>query len=151
LEKEMITRNNPESNKSEKGTAIVEAAIVLLTLFMFIFGIFEAGRFMNTQQVLTNAAREGARLAVTPLSGTDTLPNNSEITARVESFLTSAGIACSGCVTVTQELVTTGAVQTSYTRVQVENDYQVLTVPLFFDMLEVTLKGEALMRNETSD
>ena len=47
-------------NISERGTAGVEAAIILPMFFMLLFGVFEAGRFMNTRQVLTDAAREGA-------------------------------------------------------------------------------------------
>jgi len=35
--------------------------------------------------------------------------------------------------------------------VRVGELYQVLTVPGFFSMLEITLRGEALMRNETSE
>jgi Flp pilus assembly protein TadG len=137
---------------SDKGVAIVEAAAILLTFFMLVFGVFEAGRFINTEQVLTNAAREGARLAVAPLSGTNTLPSDGEIAARVTQYLDSAHISCSSCVTVNRPiLVTTGFVQTAYTQVVVTHDYQVLTVPGFFSILEVTLNGEALMRNETSD
>ena len=47
--------------------------------------------------------------------------------------------------------VTTGSVTTVYTQVQVQKTYQVLSVPFFFNMLQVPLSGEALMRNETSD
>src|SRR5688572_26606886 len=78
--------------RSEAGTTIVEAAIVLLTFLMLVFGVFEAGRFLNTEQVLTNAAREGARLAVTPLSQTNNLPTHAEIIAHVDQFLADAHI-----------------------------------------------------------
>src|SRR5437870_1594836 len=86
---------------SERGTAIVESAIILPVFFLLLFGVFEAGRFMNTQQVLTDAAREGARLAVTPCSrlstcaggsGANTLPDTATIRARVNDFLSSASI-----------------------------------------------------------
>ena len=136
---------------SERGTAIVESAIILPVFFMLLFGVFEAGRFMNTQQVLTNAAREGARYAVTPLTQTNTLPSTGQITTRVNDFLGSASIT-GATVTVDNAVsVVTGSITTTYTRVRVDEPYQVLTVPGFFSMLQVTLRGEALMRNETSE
>src|SRR3989475_949633 len=123
---------------SERGTAIVESAIILPVFFLLLFGVFEAGRFMNTQQVLTDAAREGARLAVTPLTRTNTLPSTGEITTRVNDFLGSASIT-GATVTVNAVSVVTGSVTTIYTRVRVDEPYQVLTVPGFFSMLQVTL------------
>ena len=136
---------------SERGTAIVESAIILPVFFLLLFGVFEASRFMNTQQVLTNAAREGARYAVTPLTQTNTLPSTGQITTRVNDFLGSASIT-GATVTVDNAVsVVTGSITTTYTRVRVDEPYQVLTVPGFFSMLQVTLRGEALMRNETSE
>ena len=136
---------------SERGTAIVESAIILPVFFLLLFGVFEASRFMNTQQVLTNAAREGARFAVTPLTQTNTLPSTGQITTRVNDFLGSASIT-GATVTVDNAVsVVTGSITTTYTRVRVDEPYQVLTVPGFFSMLQVTLRGEALMRNETSE
>jgi len=45
---------------------MVETAIVLPIMLVLMVGIFEVGRAYETWQVLTNAAREGARMAVTP-------------------------------------------------------------------------------------
>ena len=148
----MTTRFGPAKKNSEKGTAVVETAIALFVFLVLFFGIFEAGRFMNTEQVLTNAAREGARFAVAPMTGTNTVPTDAEVTTHVQDFLNSANIPCSSCVTVTRNvMVTTGSVQTNYTRVVVTNDYQVVAMPGVFDMLQVTLNGNALMRSEISD
>lgn len=44
-----------------RGAAAVEFAVVAPVMFMVIMGMFELGRAMSIQQVLTNAAREGAR------------------------------------------------------------------------------------------
>ena len=52
--------------KSERGAALIEAAITIPLLLLISVGIFEFGRAWQTWQVLTNAAREGARLAVLP-------------------------------------------------------------------------------------
>jgi Flp pilus assembly protein TadG len=118
---------------------------------LLLFGVFEAGMFLNARQVLTNAAREGARLAVTPLSGTNILPTTAAIQDRVNEYLASANITGATTTVNPAVSVVTGSVTTVYTQVQVQKDYQVLTVPYFFNMLQVTLTGEALMRNETSD
>jgi Flp pilus assembly protein TadG len=146
-----MARNKVRRDVSERGTTIVESAIILLTFFMVVLGIFEAGRFLNTRQVLTNAAREGARLAVTPLSGTNTLPSTTEIQDRVNQFLASANITGATTTVDPAVSVVTGSVTTVYTRVQVQKAYQVVSVPNFFNVLQVTLTGEALMRNETSE
>jgi Flp pilus assembly protein TadG len=47
---------------------MVEAAIALPILLVLMVGIFEVGRAYQHWQVLTNAAREGARMSVTPSS-----------------------------------------------------------------------------------
>jgi Flp pilus assembly protein TadG len=138
-------------HNSERGTAIVEAAVILPVFFLLFFGVFEAGRFMNTQQVLTDASREGARLAVAPLTSTNTLPDTDAVTACVNDFLGSAGITGAAVTVDNNVQVVTGAITTTYTRVRVDEPYEVLTVPGFFSMLQVTLRGEALMRNETSE
>ena len=146
-----MTQTGPRQKTSERGTTIVEAAIILLAFFMLFFGIFEAGRFINTRQVLTNAAREGSRFAVTPLSGTNTLPSNTEIQARVDQYLADANITGATTTVNPAFSVATGSVTTVYTRVRVERVYSVISVPYFFNMLQVNLAGEALMRNETSE
>ena len=55
--------------RDQRGAAIVEAAIILPVVLLIMAGIFEIGRAYQTYQVLTNAAREGARAAV--VSGGD--------------------------------------------------------------------------------
>ncbi len=52
--------------RGERGTALVEAALTIPILLLISVGIFEFGRAYQTWQILTNAAREGARIAVLP-------------------------------------------------------------------------------------
>jgi hypothetical protein len=49
---------------NQKGATAVEFAIVLFLLLTLIFGIVEWGLFMFNRQVITNAAREGARAGI---------------------------------------------------------------------------------------
>lgn len=64
--------------KSERGAALLEAAITIPMLLLISVGIFEFGRAWQTWQVLTNAAREGARIAMLP----DPTPGLAEQRAR---------------------------------------------------------------------
>ncbi|MHB8110710.1 MAG: TadE family protein [Syntrophorhabdaceae bacterium] len=61
---------------SSKGAAAVEMAIILPLLIMLTFGLIEFGLLMYNQQVITNAAREGARFGIvqaTPRIGVDVI------------------------------------------------------------------------------
>jgi hypothetical protein len=49
---------------NQKGTTVVEFAIVLSLLLTLIFGITEFGLVIFNRQVITNAAREGARYGI---------------------------------------------------------------------------------------
>ena len=52
-------------SRNERGAALLETAVTLPIVLMICVGIFEFGRAYQTWQVLTNAAREGARVAAT--------------------------------------------------------------------------------------
>ena len=49
--------------RRNKGQALVEFAFVLPIILLVLMGIIEFGRIFNTYLVLTNASREGARVA----------------------------------------------------------------------------------------
>jgi len=53
---------------ADDGQSMLEAALTLPLVLLVCVGIFEFGRAFQTWQVLTNAAREGARIAVMPSS-----------------------------------------------------------------------------------
>ena len=55
--------------KSETGQALVEFALVAPLLLMLVIGVFEFGRAWNVYQVITEAARDGARAAVVADAG----------------------------------------------------------------------------------
>jgi Flp pilus assembly protein TadG len=50
--------------QKEKGTTIVEFAVVAMLFFATIFAIIEFGVLVYDQHVLTNASREGARAGI---------------------------------------------------------------------------------------
>lgn len=69
-----------------RGVAAVEFAAVLPLILTLLVGIWEVGRMIEVQQILTNAAREGARQAAT---GQYT---NSQVQSIVTQYLTVAGM-----------------------------------------------------------
>lgn len=132
-----------------RGQALVEAAMTMLLLFMFIFAIFEAGRLLQVQQALTDAAREGARCAVAPLTRTDQLLDTTEVEAFVRSYLATAALNNPNAVVTVTHGVTFPPSLTSYCRVTVTYSYHVMTI-LMFGSVNKTLTGQSLMREETS-
>jgi hypothetical protein len=50
--------------KNQKGTSIVEFAIILPLLIILIFGMVEFSSLFYNKAVITNASREGARAAI---------------------------------------------------------------------------------------
>jgi Flp pilus assembly protein TadG len=52
------------SRESERGQALVEFALILPVFLLLVVGMLEFSRAWNLRQVMTDAAREGARRAV---------------------------------------------------------------------------------------
>jgi Flp pilus assembly protein TadG len=141
--------NETKIRPFNSGTVLVESAITLLMFFVILFGIMESGRFMSFQQTLTDAAREGTRLAIAPLSATSTLPSTDQIQSRVQTFLDSNHITGATITVDNPIVINTGGINTQFTRVTVQAPYRLITISMFSD-LAVTLQGRSLMRNETS-
>jgi Flp pilus assembly protein TadG len=73
-----------------RGAVAAEAAIVLPIFILAIIGIIEFGRAIMVQQILTNAAREGARRAI--ITGA----TNDEVTELVDNYLVAASLGAAG-------------------------------------------------------
>ena len=52
------------SRQRRLGSAVVEFAVVAPIFLLFVFGLIEYGRMVMVEQILTNASREGARVAI---------------------------------------------------------------------------------------
>jgi Flp pilus assembly protein TadG len=66
---------------SECGQSLLETAIILPIVLLISVSIFEFGRMYQHIQVLTNAAREGARLSVLPAS------SKNDVKSRVTQYM----------------------------------------------------------------
>jgi Flp pilus assembly protein TadG len=71
--------------RDQRGTALIEMAFTLPLLLLISIGIIEFGRAFQTWQIVTNAAREGARVAVLPGY------SDSMVTSRVQTYI-QAGV-----------------------------------------------------------
>lgn len=78
--------------RDRRGSALVEFALTVPILLAVLLGIFEFARAWNIQQVITNAAREGAREAVVPSATV------AGIQTAVEDHLRSANVDPAGAV-----------------------------------------------------
>jgi Flp pilus assembly protein TadG len=67
--------------RSQAGAELVEFALVLPIMLLVFGGIVDFGLLLQRQQVITNAAREGARLAVLPGYA------SADVQARVTQFV----------------------------------------------------------------
>jgi Flp pilus assembly protein TadG len=72
--------------RREDGAALIETAFVLPIMLLVCVGILEFGRAYQAWQVVTNASREGARVAVLP-SYTD-----ESAIERVKTYLKNGGL-----------------------------------------------------------
>ena len=72
---------------SERGAELVEFALTFPLLLLVVLGIIDMGLILQRYEVITNAAREGARVSVLPGYG------DPEIVARVNQYLQGTGLA----------------------------------------------------------
>jgi len=83
--------------RSERGAALLETALTLPLLLLITIGIVEFGRAYQTWQVLTNAAREGARVAVLSDS------TDANVSATVRNYLQSGQLPGAATATINVE------------------------------------------------
>jgi len=89
----MVANHNPSTHQlrraknSRRGAAMIEFALCLPILLLLVFSIIELGRALMVHQILTNGAREGARLAVIPGS------TDAQVFDKIDTYMNNAGIS----------------------------------------------------------
>lgn len=130
--------------RNRRATAAVEFAIVAPVFLLLVFGMIEYGRMVMVYQVLTNASREGARVAV--LDGAST----AGITATVNTYL-SNGTITGATVTVTPDPPSTAQYGDPVTVTVSVPFSQVSWLPSPMYLGGKTLTSSTVMRRETID
>ena len=72
--------------RGRKGQALAEMAIILPVLLLLVFGIIELSLAWRGFQVVTNSAREGARVIILPSAEED------QVVQRIAQSMTSGGL-----------------------------------------------------------
>lgn len=133
-------RKNRKSNRL--GAAVVEFAIVGPLMVMLTMGMMEVGRVVMVKQVMVNASREGARLAILPSSSA------TEVIALVQSQLTASAINGT-TVSVSPSSLSTAAAGTPVTVTVTVNANQVSWIPNPLFTLNKTITAATTMRKES--
>jgi hypothetical protein len=79
--------------RAQHGQAVIEMALTLPLLLLIVFGIFDFGFMFQQYEVVTNAAREAARIGVLRDSGNYT---ETQAEDRAIAYLAASGIGASG-------------------------------------------------------
>lgn len=85
-------RSRPEQLRARRGQSMVEFALVGPLLFLMLFGMVDFGRAIFYSNEITNAAREGARIAVLASNPCNTVIGNPS-----SNCSTSAGTGLDVC------------------------------------------------------
>ena len=150
----MTSTTIPVRRSSERGSVLLEMAMTLPLLLLVTIAIFELGRAYQTQQILTNAAREGARVAVLPD------PTAGVAEDRVLQYMQAGQLSAATSATIAvNRSATLDVAGRTVSASQVSIDY-----PFSFIVLQpvarlvapttslggaVVMHAEAVMRNET--
>jgi hypothetical protein len=148
-----VDRNN--------GQALAELAIAIPVLLLLLFGIIEFGNAWRTYQVVTNAAREGARRAVMANAG---VVDSTEagVRAVIDTVLTAGGLDAASAAVAYGCDGTAGALCTGMRgapeEVRIDYPHQFLFIAPIVDVFcvdcgdggfgTITLSASSVMRSE---
>ncbi len=135
------------------GATLVETAVVISIALLFMFAIFEYGRFVMYRQIVENAAREGVRQAVV----NTTTQTSADIQATVTQFMAGQQLT-NFSVQVYKADINTGANIGPWTdaafgqgvAVEVTGDYKAMLPSFGFLKNTTTLRAKAIMRSEAN-
>lgn len=143
--------------RGERGAELIEFALTLPLLLLVVVGIIDFGFLFQRMEVVTNAAREGARIAILPMYAT------ADAQARACNFVQTGGVPITGaCPTPTNPTITVtdvtvpiaGGATMPAKRVEVNYTHNYMFIGPFAawfgggGFTSVPLRGTAVMRRE---
>jgi len=138
--------------RNQKGAALLETAITLPLVLLVCVSIFEFGRAYQTWQVLTNAAREGARVAIL------TDATDAQVTSAVRGYMQSGRLPSYGQANVAVERAVPFTPSNTASRITVSYPFQFTVLNPVMRLVRsgsttgqgtTTMVSVALMRNES--
>jgi Flp pilus assembly protein TadG len=137
--------------RRQEGQALIEAALTIPLLLLIAVGILEFGRAYQTWQIVTNAAREGARLAV--------VPSPVDVEARVRAYLQDGQLPKYHTAAITinrNDTITVNGSSISASRVTIDYPFDFIVLKPVARLINgssslgnsLDMRASALMRNE---
>jgi Flp pilus assembly protein TadG len=140
--------------RSEAGAEIIEFAMLTPIFAMLIAAMFDFGFLFRNWEIVTNAAREGARVGLLPSYACD--GSTTDIKSRVDNYMAGSGISNTSSYTVIPKVATmtttAGTFKACVVTVQMTQALPVLNVfTKWFgsSMANVNLQAASVMRTET--
>lgn len=148
-----MKQTDTERRNNDRGAALIEMALTLPLLLLLSVSVFEFGRAFQTWQVLTNATREGARIAVLPGTSDDA------VSTRVQEYLAAGQLpsASFSSILITRDVVISiGGTDTSASTVTVNYPFEFMVLQPIAGLVvpgtdvgePITMSVSATMRNE---
>lgn len=128
--------------RSSLGAAAVEFAVVAPLLVMLTFGMIEISRIVMVKQLLINASREGARLAVLPAA------TDQQVMNQIQSDL-AAGMINNGVIVLSPESLSSAPAGTPITVSIHVNSNAVSWLPKPMFVISQTISASTTMRRES--
>ena len=138
--------------RNQKGAALLETAITLPLVLLVCVSIFEFGRAYQTWQVLTNAAREGARVAVLSES------TDAQVTSAVKAYMQGGQLPSAALANISVERTVPFAASNTASRVTISYPFKFTVLNPVIRLVQsgsttgkgtTTMVSVALMRNES--
>ncbi len=135
-------------SRSESGQALAEFALVVPVLLLMLIGVIEFGRAWNSQQVLTDAAREGCRQAVV----FDPAVTQADVEFTIKNAMARAALDSAAATITFPNGFKTGAGNLTVVRITYPYQFRFLSTLIALASASpggvVTLATEFTMRNE---
>ena len=138
------------TRQKERGAALLETAITIPIVLLICVGIFEFGKAYQTWQVLTNAAREGARISI--IAG----KTDEQVRAAVTKYMEVGGLPITSEMKINLNRTVEMAGGSNGSTVTVLYPYDFMVLNPIVQMVapgskageQITMSANAFMRNE---
>jgi Flp pilus assembly protein TadG len=147
-----FTRRLKTRAGSERGAEIIEFALVTPIFALLLAAMFDFGFLFRNWELMSNAAREGARVGVLPSYACD--GSTTDVKSRVEAYMAASGVAAGSLTVSTSNAPVTTAAGTFNACVVTVQMLQPLPNLGVFGALfgssytGIPLKSQAVMRTE---